>query len=95
VLETDRDQASLEKAHGSLVGYRISEFFGLNRTTREQAKKRQKKLWILKLRARETAEKVKSCQGATMTRLHQKKLIDSVHATLGRIVFPVWWHSFI
>jgi hypothetical protein len=59
---TDLDQASPKKAHSSLVRYRISEFFGLNRMAREQATQRLKKVWILKLRARETAEKVKMCE---------------------------------
>jgi hypothetical protein len=65
---TDQDQASPEKAHSSLVQYRISKFLGLNRTAREQATQWQKKVWILKLMARETAEKVKMCQGPTRTR---------------------------
>jgi hypothetical protein len=63
---TDRDQASLrhlpEKAHSSLVRYRISEFIGLNQSAREQATQWHKKVWILKLRAREMAKKVKMCQ---------------------------------
>jgi hypothetical protein len=60
---TDHDQGglrpSLEKAHSSLVRYPISEFFGLNRTRREQATQLNPKVWILQLRRGETAEKVK------------------------------------
>jgi hypothetical protein len=38
--------------------------------TKEQATQRQKKVWILKLKAGETAEKVKMCQGPTKTMIH-------------------------
>jgi hypothetical protein len=58
---TDQDEASPEKAHSFPVRYRISEFFCLNWIIREQATQWQKKVWILKLRARESAEKVKMC----------------------------------
>jgi hypothetical protein len=50
--------------------YRISEVFGLNGTAREQATEQKKKVWILKLRAREMAKKVKMCMGPTRTMLH-------------------------
>jgi hypothetical protein len=53
---------SPEKAYSSLVRNRISEIFGLNQSAREQVMQWHKKIWILKLRARETAEKVKMCQ---------------------------------
>jgi hypothetical protein len=42
--------------------YQISGFFGLNRKAIEEAMQRQKKVSILKLRARETADKVGMCQ---------------------------------
>jgi hypothetical protein len=51
-----------EKANSSLMRYRISSFFRLNWTTKKQATQWRKKVWILKLRARETTEKVKMCQ---------------------------------
>jgi hypothetical protein len=44
------------------VQYRISDFFGLNQSTKEQAMQWLKKVWILKLSARETVEKVMMCQ---------------------------------
>jgi hypothetical protein len=47
--------------------YLISEFFGWNRKAIEEATQQQNKASILKLRARETAEKVKMCQGPTRT----------------------------
>jgi hypothetical protein len=63
---TDEDQGglrpSLEKAHSSFMRYRIFHFFGLNRTAIDQARQWNKKVWILKLRRGETAEKVKMCQ---------------------------------
>jgi hypothetical protein len=59
---TDRVQSSPEIPHSSLVRYWISKLFGLNQTAREQAMQWQENVWILKLRAKETAEKVKMCQ---------------------------------
>jgi hypothetical protein len=48
---TDQDQGRLrpspEKAHSSLIRYRIFEFFNLNRTRREQATQWNQKVWIL------------------------------------------------
>jgi hypothetical protein len=44
------------------VRYPLSEFFGLNRTRKEQATQWKKKNWILKLRRGETAEKLKMRQ---------------------------------
>jgi hypothetical protein len=40
---------------------KISKFFGLNRTAREQATQWKKKVWTLNLRARGMAAKVKTC----------------------------------
>jgi hypothetical protein len=57
-----RRMLSPEKAYSSVVRYRIFEFFRLNVCTTKQAMKLHKKLWILKLRATETVEKVKICQ---------------------------------
>jgi predicted enzyme related to lactoylglutathione lyase len=63
---TDQGQGGLrpspEKAHRSLVRYRIFEIFDLNPTRREQGTQWKEKVWILKLRLGETAEKVKMCQ---------------------------------
>jgi hypothetical protein len=70
---TDQDQGELrpspEKAHSSLTRYRISEFFCLNQSAREQAMQWHRKVWILKLGAKEMAEKVKMCQNWGSDRL--------------------------